>query len=209
MTRLDKDLFKVFIPQDFSQHRLATVITLASIFYMLFMSSASEWMIYQRDAVDQGQWWRLLTANLSHSNWNHWWLNMLGLWLIDLFFQPVLSLVVRNSLLIFTMLVNVLMLHLWVDINAYVGLSGALHGYVIGAALISWRADPFIHLGLASVIIVKLFIESHWHINQSTEALIGVNVVEESHAFGGLSAIIFVVLYLVFKKLRTIKSRKA
>jgi len=205
MTRLNKDLFKVFIPQDISQHQLALAITFASILYMIFMP-ATEWMIYQREAVDQGQWWRFFSANLSHSNWNHWGLNILGLWLIDLFFQPVLSQCVRNALLLFAMLFNLLMLHFWVDINSYVGLSGALHGYVIGAALITWRADPFIHLTMATVVIGKLIIESIWHINQSTEQLIGTNVVEESHAFGGLAAIIFVLIYFVLLKTKRIKT---
>jgi len=206
MTRLNKDLFKVFIPQDISQHRLALAITLVSIIYMLCMPYSSEWMIYQRDAVDQGQWWRLFSANLAHSNWNHWGLNILGLWLIDLFFQPVLSQATRNSLLLFAMIFNVLMLHFWVDIDSYVGLSGALHGYVIGAAIITWRADPFIHLSMAVVIIAKLIIESIWHINQSTEQLIGTNVVEESHAFGGVAAIIFVLIYVVLIKTQIIKT---
>lgn len=155
---------------------------------------------YQSAEVNQGEWWRILTANLCHSNWNHWLLNILGLWLMDLFYQPVLNQKRRFQLLFFCMVANVLLLHALLQIHWYVGLSGALHGYLIGGALLSFRTSRKLNSAIILITTLKLFVENRWEINASTESLIGANVLEEAHLFGGLSALMFCAGYYLLKK---------
>ena len=182
------------------QYSFAFVITFISLLVMLFEPTSEEWLRYQSIEVSGGQWWRLFTANLCHSNWNHWLLNITGLWLMDIFYRPVLSLKLRTCLLLFCMLLNVLMLHLWMDIRWYVGLSGALHGYLIGGALLSWNSAKLLNFSIILIVVIKLAVESIWKINLTTEKLIEANVVEEAHSFGAVSAFIFVSSYWILHK---------
>jgi len=182
-------------------HYLAIAITLISLLLMLLTPDSSNLLRYQSFEVSQGEWWRIFTANLCHSNWYHWLLNILGFWLMDIFYRPVLSANLRASLLIFCMIANVLLMHLFMNLGWYVGLSGALHGYLIGGALLSWKSAIKLNLIIVTVACIKLAVELGWHINQTTESLIGANVVEESHAFGAFSAVIFFAIYYLKNKI--------
>jgi len=184
------------------EHSFTIAITLVSLIVMLFTPESSNLLRYQSIEVSQGEWWRIFSANLCHSNWYHWLLNILGFWLMDIFYRPVLSVKMRASLIIFCMFANVLLMHLFMNLTWYVGLSGALHGYLIGGALLSWKSAIKLNLIIVIVVCIKLVIELGWHINQTTESLIGANVVEESHAFGALSAIIFFVINYLKNKIR-------
>ena len=121
---------------------------------------------------------------------------------MDLFYQPVLSQKTRAGLLVFCMLLNVLMIHFWMDINWYVGLSGALHGYLIGGALLSWNKAKLLNFAIILITTIKLFIESNWQINSATEELISANVLEEAHSFGAFSSVIFWLLWITYAKIK-------
>lgn len=193
-------LYDVFInPKDYS---VALLITFVSLLVMSFEPTSIEWLRYQPVEVTGGQWWRIFTANLCHSNWNHWMLNIAGLWLMDLFYQPVLSHKTRAGLLIFCMLLNVVMLHFMMKITWYVGLSGALHGYLIGGALLSWNKAKLLNFAIVAITTIKLITESVWQINTATEALIGANVLEEAHSFGAISAVVFWLFTILYSKIK-------
>ena len=167
---------------------------------MQFSPDFSSLLRYQSNSVSEGQVWRILTANLCHSNWNHWLLNILGLLIMDYFLKPVVSEKLRIFVLLSTMLGSVLMLHLFLNLKWYVGLSGALHGYLFAGALLSWQSSRKINALILIMISLKVLVENLWEINQSTEQLIAANVVEESHLFGVLSAIVFYLSYLLIQK---------
>jgi len=190
------------------EYRFAIAVTFTTLLVMIFEPASADWLRYQSNEVSSGQWWRIFTANLCHSNWNHWMLNIAGLWLMDLFYRPVLSQKLRASLLLICMLLNVLMLHLWMDIHWYVGLSGALHGYLIGGALLSWNKAKWLNFAIILVTTAKLIVESNWQINLATEELIGANVLEEAHSFGAVSAVIFWLGYLIIARV-TAKNTKS
>ena len=169
---------------------------------MVFYDRSIELFRYEATVVNDGEFWRIFTANLCHSNWNHWALNLIGFWIMDLFFRPVLSIKLRAYLLLFCMFGSVFLLHLWLDLRWYVGLSGALHGYLIGGAILSWQSDKRLNLIIIVIVVAKLFAESFWQINDSTEELIGTNVVEESHSFGAVSALVFCFILFAINKLQ-------
>ena len=182
------------------QHLLVTLITLISLLIMASAPESNSILRYQSLEVSQGEWWRIFTANFCHSNWNHWALNVAGFWMMDIFYSPVLGQKIRAYLMLFCMLFNVLLLDVFLDLTWYVGLSGALHGYLIGGALLSWKTAVKINLAIVLVVIIKLWFELQWHINEATETLINANVVEESHAFGAISGgIFFLAVWLTTK----------
>jgi len=205
LTRLNCVFMSVFtasnLKEYLSEFKLALYLLIPCLIVQIFASELNEWLRYQQLEVSQGQWWRLFTANFCHSNWYHWSLNMLGLVMIDYFYQPVISLKLRSWLMLFCMLVNVILLDWFVNLNWYVGMSGALHGYLIGGALITFAQFKIINSLIIVIVSGKLFAELFWEINFTTAELIEANVVEEAHLFGALSAVIFYFGYLVNRHL--------
>ena len=187
-------------PKDYS---FAIILTFITLLVMIFQPTSADWLRYQSTEVSNGEFWRILTANFCHSNWNHWMLNIAGLWLMDLFYRPVLSQKIRSYLLLTCMILSVLMLHLWMDIRWYVGLSGALHGYLIGGALLSWNKAKMLNFAIILITSIKLVVESLWEINLATEKLIDANVLEEAHSFGAISSVIFWLAYLILVRIKS------
>ncbi len=173
---------------DYKQFKLVSVIALTCITVMLFDPSSTQLLRYQSQEVLNGEIWRVLTANFTHSNWNHLLLNLSGLILIDYLFQPLLKQKSRMFLLVFCLLTNVAILHFMIKLNWYVGLSGALHGYILGCAALTWSKAKITNSLIIVGVIVKLIAELNWEINSATAGLIDANVVEESHLAGALSA---------------------
>ncbi len=194
-TSLSQSLIKILY--QCSQYKLSLLVTGLSLLVMLLAPESIKFLRYEFSSVNDGELWRILTANFCHSNWNHWMLNIAGLWLMDIFYQPVLSQKLRSYCLLFCITLNVLFLHWFMELNWYVGLSGALHGFLIGGALLSWKSGKWINLSIVTFTIGKLFTESFWQINSGTEKLINANVVEEAHVFGALSAFIFFTLWTI------------
>ncbi len=167
------------------------VLLISSFIVQLSGTELLEALRYQHKEVSDGQWWRIITANLCHSNWYHWILNMLGLILMDYLFQPFVSLKNRAFLMLTCLLSNVLLLHLFLDLYWYVGLSGTLHGYLMGNALISMKKIGWMSYLIILVVSGKLISEIFWEINEATTSLIDANVIEEAHLFGAISGIAY------------------
>jgi len=185
------------------QYFTAFLISIVSAFIMFYQPESIDALNYQQALVSDGQWWRVFTANLCHSNWNHWTLNIVGLWLMDVWYKPVISLKIRNLLLFFCMFTNVALLHTFLDIGWYVGLSGALHGYLLGGAIISFATSKIVNSLIIVITTIKLIVENVWQINTETAELIGAEVLEEAHFFGAIAGLFFVAVFLVIHKKTT------
>ncbi|MDH5434440.1 MAG: rhombosortase [Gammaproteobacteria bacterium] len=177
------------------------IIALLIIITQSFQPGSIELLRYESISVNQGEWWRLISANFTHANWNHVWLNLLGLILIDYIFQPFVNQKVRLTALSFCIFTNLMLLHLFMTLDWYVGLSGALHGFLITCLLIAAKPlKPYAHLFIV-LIAGKLFIEMNWEVNDVTAGMIETNVVEEAHLAGSISGLIFYLLYFSWLKL--------
>ncbi|MET1253697.1 rhombosortase [Aliikangiella maris] len=185
--------------------RFSVVIILLCIAIQAFSPDSIILLRYEYQAVIDGQWWRLFTANFTHSNWNHLWLNMSGLILIDILFQPLMTNRLKIYLLSGCILFNILLLHCFIKLEWYVGFSGALHGYLVGCALFSFKAAIKTNSFILAVVGIKLFIELNWNINELTANFIQANVVEEAHLSGAVSAIFIYVLSII---LSTVKAKE-
>ncbi len=149
-------------------------------------------LAYQRAAVDAGEVWRLLTANLVHLGWAHLWLNAAGLILILGIFGPDRS--CRDWLLGFVIAgisSSAGVYFMRPDLTVVVGLSGALHGlFVLGA--IGWiRSGDRMGWGLLAAIAGKLVYEHFAGAVPLSTEIVGGAVVTEAHlwgAFGGILA---------------------
>ncbi len=177
-------------------HQLMIPIALTLVTALLQWCDVSELLRYDRQSVMAGQAWRLLSAHLIHLSWSHWGLNMLGTWMVLALFAPLVRpkqwLVI---IFICCLTVTISLLLFSPRIAWFVGFSGVLHGCLMAGALIVIKADgkttAIVIVGLAIKLLTEQFISS----TGDLEALIGGNIVRESHLYGAFGGVI-AALYL-------------
>ncbi|WP_286222514.1 rhombosortase [Marinobacter apostichopi] len=151
---------------------------------------------YQRDALIEGQYWRLLTGHWVHLGWQHLTINLGGLAVIWLLFGDALNgikaWVMTAGIALFT---SACLLFGQPEIQWYVGLSGLLHGLLAAGALLSLRAIP-VASSLALVLLVgKLSVELAGGGSNQMEAIIGGPILIEAHLFGALGGVLCVGVF--------------
>ena len=154
-------------------------------------------MQYDQIAVKQGQWWRIISAHFTHSTWNHFFLNMLGLGIMAVMFAQVATVSRWISIMIFSSLFCSLGFFLFgSDDYAYVGMSDVLHGVIIAYAFLDYK-----HFKLGNVILITgtfakvLWEQSPYYVESSGE-FIGGRVATESHFYGAVSGLILGLFFV-------------
>jgi rhomboid family GlyGly-CTERM serine protease len=144
-----------------------------------------ELLRYERTAVLQGEYWRLVTGHLVHGSGQHLLLNAVGLGLIAALFPreyslPGWLLVLGSSVVI----IDLGFVFLEPQLQWYVGLSGVLHGALAAGAIGWWRHESKpLALALTAVLIGKLAWEQ-WH---GALPLSGdMPVVVDAHLYGAI-----------------------
>lgn len=156
----------------------AVIAAVAMVAWLAGGDAQSPWR-YERSAILDGEWLRLLTGQFLHLGGAHLALNLAGLalvwWLVGpnaswrewLFCCGVTMLAVGGGLLVFAPQVE------W-----YVGLSGLLHGLLAAGALLGRRGDWWILL----LVAIKLGWE-HWAGPSAGEWLGGATIIQ-AHLYG-------------------------
>jgi len=189
MSRLNTFLIPLFVTG------LALVATFGSGIYRA--------LLYDREKILAGEVWRVLSGNLTHAGPGHWAVNMAGLWIIWLIYKSV----VHNQKALLLILVSSALgtcLGLLIfeqDLHRYVGLSGALHGLLAGAILLSFRREPGIQLLLAIALLLKLAYEQLYGPLPGSEQTSRVPVIVNAHLYGALTGTIAGVIFLLIQRL--------
>lgn len=169
--------------------QLALLLTLILAFGLMG-NWVNPWLQYQRDAILQGQVWRLLTGHLVHLGVVHCLLNLLALLLILYLFSGVITLRHWWRLTIgLCLAISVLFLALNPKLSYYAGLSGVLHGLLAYALVISLsRPDIFnpIVVGfLLAAVAFKLVYEQSSHYDSGyLQHFMNAPVIVDAHAYG-------------------------
>lgn len=146
---------------------------------------------WDRAALAEGQWVRLLTAHLVHLSPMHLLSNLLGLAVLSELLLARWRLGALMSLLLCSALGTSLLLWCFEpQLQWYAGLSGVLHGLWGGAALLGWLCSRQTLFGLALLALaVKL---------AATQAglmpVTGLPVVGVAHAYGGASGLLWALV---------------
>ena len=159
---------------------------------------------YRRDAVLDGQLWRLLTGNLVHLGWVHLLRDLAGLFLIwGLFARRLDERAWLALLLVCALAVGLGLFVFSPQIAWYVGISGVLFGLFCAGALLEWRERPryasALLLGMAAVIAWTL----HAGALPGETRDLGGAVVPQAHLYGALGAAAFILLRQGWRKLRS------
>jgi rhomboid family GlyGly-CTERM serine protease len=145
---------------------------------------------FNRELVEQGYVWLLLSGHVVHLNWSHWLLNMAGLLIVAFFFSKHASL--KQWLLVILVSASVISAGIWwwqTDIRYYVGLSGVLHGLFLYGALCEIRFYPASGYVLVIVLVGKLLWEFFNGALPGSEELAGGRVLTEAHLLGATGGI--------------------
>lgn len=114
---------------------------------------------YERGAVLEGEWWRLLTGNLAHLGPRHLLLNLIGVALIAVLGGRALAGARGFALAVGSMFgVGLGLLVCTPEVAWYVGLSGALHG-LLAALAVEHGFDPSMRrwgMALGGALAAKL-----------------------------------------------------
>lgn len=147
-----------------------------------------EALVYDRDAILGGQYWRLLSGNFVHLGPWHSFLNGLGV-LVFVLLCPVrwgwAGWGWRLVVLSLGMSLGLLAFLPW--LQGYVGLSGVIHGLFVLGLWPQVRQKDLIALGCMAYLLGKVGWELYAGAPVSDEAAIGGKVIVESHLFGALS----------------------
>ena len=93
-----------------------------------------------REAVADGQLWRLATGHLVHGSLYHLGLDLAAWVLAGLLFEPVLGRRYWSVLAVSAVCIDAGFLSLQPDLAAYCGLSGVLNGIMAAGSLALWRS---------------------------------------------------------------------
>lgn len=147
----------------------------------------------QSAKVAEGEYWRLLTANLVHFGWAHTLMNIAAFLLCSLAFFNDVALKQYTLLVLWCCLgVGVGVLVFSPEYSPYAGLSGAIHGLIV-AGLLQTRAYPLWIKAGGLILLVAKLIQENLPGYQATDLqeLIPVTIAVESHVYGAIAGALF------------------
>lgn len=156
-----------------------------------FGDAGRELLKYDRPAIQDGEYWRLLTGHFVHLGNSHLLLNLAGLVLSWL-------LVGRNYatsrwLVVLLLSVAAISAGFWfLDKNLlwYVGLSGVLHGLMLAGAIQGLKSLPGESAVICVLVISKLVYEQLVGPLPGSESASGGDVVVNAHLFGAIGGVL-------------------
>ncbi len=177
------------------------VFIITIICTLLFFLHFDGQLAYRRSAISAGEWWRLLSGNLLHTNHWHLLMNLAGLWVIA--FLHEMHYRVGNFILLFISLAALQGIGLYLlfpAVSGYVGLSGLLHGLFTYGALKDIQHRIRSGYLLFAGVCAKVVYEQFYGTTDQITRLIGAKVATESHLIGVICGIILFVAIRTFRR---------
>lgn len=187
-------------------YRMVPCLILAGLMLLLttFETALFPLLSLYADRVQEGEIWRLVTANLVHFGWIHTLMNLAALILCVLAFFSDMPPTRWLALVLWCCLGVGLGIAVWhPEYAPYAGFSGALHGLVVAGLLQTKGFPAWLRLGALILVAAKLLHE-HSPDYEATDLqqLIPAAVAVESHAYGALAGAIFVALEVLWRYLK-------
>jgi rhomboid family GlyGly-CTERM serine protease len=193
-----------FKPPAFSD--IITPITLLTMMFGCFYLVPESVLRFDREAIMLGEWWRLITNIMTHSNDYHLLLNCASVGLIWSLYGSELKIRLSVVVVLYTGLFVGLCLLLYSPTNIYVGFSGALYGIIVIAAYNGFKLGDKWSLALAIIVVGRVIYQQIDGPSDELAEMIESRVAIESHAFGILSSILWIAADLTYQFIRSKKT---
>ncbi len=178
----------------------AIILTLCLLVF-IFQAESHQWLAYYHSDIEKGQWWRLLTTHICHTNGYHLILNGIGLAVVSaLFLETFKKISLLVASLFSALFISICLLLLEPDLQWYVGLSGVLHAlFAIGVCDELKKADKW-GIILAVGFLVKIAFEQFNGPSLLTESLIAATVLVNAHLYGAIAGVVYFLMIPLWKK---------
>ncbi len=173
-------------------------LCLIAISALLAILNLNDLLEFNRQLIEQGEIWRLLSSQFVHANWAHLGLNCAGIVLIWLLHAEHTT-PSRYAL-------NSLILGIWCgsgiyffcpDIKIYTGLSALLHGVIVWGAIkdisVGMKTGSLLFIG----IWLKIAHEQYAGPSAEVGKLIASRVAIDAHLIGAIGGIVLAIPILV------------
>jgi rhomboid family GlyGly-CTERM serine protease len=150
---------------------------------------------YDRAAFEAGEYWRVLTANMVHSNDIHYLLNAASVLVQSLLFRGLLPTRIWIAVALWCAVLNILGLHWWTpELNWYVGMSGALYGVaIVGAFSLLMNREWLVGGVLANYLTGRIIYEQNFELTDELAHWIDAPVAIDAHLWGLCSGYVAVL----------------
>jgi rhomboid family GlyGly-CTERM serine protease len=142
---------------------------------------------FDRNGIEHGEFWRLLTGHLVHLGWAHFALNLAGMLLVWLLVGTEFS--TRSWAVVLLVSIAGIDAGLWFldpGIQWYVGLSGLLHGILMAGIVAAVRRGSREAAILGLLVAAKIVWEHFVGPLPGSEGLAGAAVVVNAHLYGAV-----------------------
>lgn len=158
------------------------------------------WCRYEREAIEAGQLWRLVSGHLVHLGMGHLALNVAALIMIRLLVDDALSAVDwLGSALAAALAIDAGLYFFAEQIVWYVGLSGVLHGLLAAGGLAMLRPYPALGGLLLAGLVAKLLWEQTAGPLPFSETTSGGPVVVAAHLYGAAGGAVWALSRLAVR----------
>jgi len=158
---------------------------------------------FNRELINNGELWRLLTGNFLHTNSWHLLFNVAGLVLLQLLFGQYFT---AKALVWFTVInasaVGLLLFYFSPDIIYYVGLSGYLHGLFVAGCLREIQSGIKTSYLLLFGVTGKIYYEQTSGASAQMSELINANVAVDAHLYGAIAALPMFGAYWLYRRIK-------
>jgi len=179
------------LPGTASHWRVAVALLLLCVLIGMFGDAGRELLRYDRLAIADGEYWRLVSGHFAHLGATHLLLNMAGLVLVWLLVGRYYSSL--QWLLVLVVTLAVISGGFWfIDRHMlwYVGLSGVLHGLLLAGAIRGFTVLPPESAVIVALVAGKLVYEQLAGPLPGSESVSGGSVVVNAHLYGAIGGII-------------------
>ena len=177
------------------------MISCLLFFFNLYFPSIDEYLTYDRELIQSGMLWQLVTGNLLHSNLWHLLLNLAGLWVIlSIHAMHYSKKWIWALFFVLCLLEGIGLYYFSPQLAAYVGLSGMLHGFFTFGAVCDIRAKLKSGWLLLLGVFVKVGHEQIYGASADVTEMIGTRVATESHLTGAVIGFILGLFFICYKQ---------
>lgn len=147
--------------------------------------------------VNHGQYWRLLTAHLTHFDWPHFSMNMIGMGLCMLVYND--SVCAKHwlaSFVFISLFSSIGLLIIYDEQQRYAGFSDVLHGWILLGALAIANKERKLTIAIFVLFWLKILEENSGLTFFTSASMSTENIATQSHIFGALGGMFYAFLFI-------------